>query len=59
MTIRTLDYDVIRIVEKNKIDYRFDTLIDFIQSWSDDNVDEMYDIYQLADGEIVAVLVIW
>jgi len=59
MTIRTLDYDVIRIVEKNKINYRFDTLIDFIQSWSDDNVDEMYDIYQLADGEIVAVLVIW
>ena len=59
MTIRTLDYDVIRIVEKNKIDYRFDTLIDFIQGWSDDNVDEMYDIYQLADGEIVAVLVIF
>ena len=59
MTIRTLDYDVIRIVEKNKIDYRFDTLIDFIQSWSDDNVDEMYDIYQLADGEIIAVLIIW
>jgi outer membrane lipoprotein SlyB len=54
MTIKTLNYGTINIIKNSRIDKRFDTLIDSIEGCE---IDEFYDIYQLADGKgtIVAV----
>lgn len=54
MTIRTLDYGTLNIINSDKIDKRFDTLIDVIEGC---DIDEWYEVYQLADDKnsIVAV----
>ena len=56
MIIRTLRYGVIDVISIDDIDKRFDTLIDSIEGCE---INEFYDIYQLANGRgtIVAVQV--